>query len=99
MNVDRDLKFSNHAKIVLNKANQLCKLVRCSYSYMNGDMFNSLFKSFLRPHLQYGNTVGSSWYVKDLQLIENVQRRASKLVEGLKDLDYEECLRQLKSCV
>ena len=57
-------------------------------------MFNSLLKSLVRPHLKY--TVWSPWYVEDVQLIENVQRRASKLFEGLKDLDYEERLRQLQ---
>ena len=50
----------------------------------------------MKPHLEYGSTVRSAWYVKDVQLVENVQRRASKLVEGLGDLDYEERLRQLK---
>ena len=98
VNVDRDLKFRNHAEIVSNKANRLCGMIRRSFSYMNGDMFNSLFKSLVRLHLEYGkkNTVWSPWYAKDVQYIENVQRRASKLVEGLEDLDYEERLRQLK---
>ena len=59
-------------------------------------MFNTLFKSLVRPLLEYGNTVWSPWYVKDVQLIENVQRRASKLVQGLQDLGYEEHLQKLK---
>ena len=97
VNVNRYLKFSNHAEIVPNKENWLCGMIRCSFSYRDGeDMFNSLFKGLVRPHLEYGNTVWSLWYVKDVQLVENVQRRASKLVKGLKDLDYEERLRQLK---
>ena len=96
VNVDRDLKFRNHAEIVSNKANRLCGMIRRSFSYMNGDMFKSLFKSLVRLHLEYGNTVWSPWYAKDVQNIENVQRRASKLVEGLEDLDYAERLRQLK---
>ncbi len=34
--------------------------------------------------------------MKDVQLIENVQRRASKLVKGLKDLVYKQRLRKLQ---
>ena len=59
VNVDRDLKFSNNAEIVSSKGNRLCGMIRRSFSYMNGDMLNSLFKSLVRPHLemeiQYGH--------------------------------------------
>ena len=54
------------------------------------------FKSLVRPHLEYGNVVWSPWYKKDIQVIENVQRRACKVVAGLRDLEYEECLKELK---
>ena len=59
VNVDRDLKFTNHAEIVSIKANRLCGMIRRFFSYMNGDMLNSLFKSLVRPDLEYGNTVRS----------------------------------------
>lgn len=57
VNVDKYLKFSKHVEIVSDKANRLCGMIRRSFSYMNGDMFNSLFRSLIRPHLEYGNTV------------------------------------------
>ena len=96
VNVDKDLKFSNHAEVVANMANRLCGMIRRSFSFMDGEMFNNIFRSLVRPLLEYGNTVWSPCYVKDVQLIENVQRRASKLVQGLQDLGYEERLQELK---
>ena len=72
VNVHKDLKFRNHAEIVSNKANRLCGVIRRSFSYTDGDMFNTLFRSLVKPHLEYGNTVWSPWYVKGVQLVDNV---------------------------
>ena len=89
------LAITECEKDLANTTNRLCGMIRRSFSFMDGEMFKTLFKSLVRPLLEYGNTVWSPWYVKDVQLIENVQRRASKLVEGLQDLGYEERLQKL----
>ena len=96
VNVDKDLKFSKHAMIASNKANRIMGMIKRSFTRIDKEMFNCLFKSLVRPHLEYGNVVWSPWYQKDIQVIENVQRRACKAVTGLRDLDYEERLKELK---
>ena len=71
-------------------------MLRRSFVYMDKDMFKTLFISIVRPHIGYGKAV---WNPKAKELInslENVQRRASKMVPGLGDLSYEERLRVLK---
>ena len=50
----------------------------------------------MRPHLEYANSVWSPLNKTDATLIENVQRRATKLVPNLKELDYEDRLKKLK---
>ena len=70
-------------------------LIRRSYEYMDKDSFCSLFKALVRPHLEFANVVWSPRYVKDKNLIENVLRRASKMVPGLVDVSYEQRLRLL----
>ena len=42
--------------------------------------------SLVRPHLECANTVWGPHYKIDQQKIERVQRRATKLIEDIKDL-------------
>jgi ribonuclease P/MRP protein subunit RPP40 len=56
----------------------------------------ALYKSLVRPHLDYCIQAWRPYLKKDIDKIEKVQRRASKLIEGLKDLTYEERMRELK---
>ena len=50
----------------------------------------------MRPNLEYANSIWSPYKIKDITAIENVQRRATKLIPSLKDLEYEERLMKLK---
>ena len=45
--------------------------------------------------MEYGQIIWSPQYVRQSKLIENVQRRTTKLITNLKDLPYEERLRRL----
>ena len=76
VNVDKDLKFSKHAEVASNKSNRIMGVIKRLFTCIDKEMFNCLFKSLVRPHLEYGNVVWSLWYKKDIQVIENVQRRA-----------------------
>ena len=57
-------------------------------------MFMSLYKSLVRPHSEYATVIWSPLYKKDRISIENVQRRATKLVRACKNV-YTERLRKL----
>ena len=56
----------------------------------------SLYKSLVRPHLEFCTPVWSPHLVKDSKLIESVQRRATKLVEGIEHWKYENRLAHLR---
>ena len=60
-------------------------------------MFLNLFKSLVRPHLEYATTIWAPIYKKDAIQIENVQRRATRFVSNLKTLSYPERLKTLGS--
>src|SRR3989442_548100 len=59
-------------------------------------MMLALYKSLVRPHLDYCIQAWRPYLIKDVDSIEKVQRRATKMIEGLKNLSYEERLREVK---
>ena len=55
-----------------------------------------LFGALVWSHLEFGNVVWSPRLEKDKKLVEGVQRRATKIILGLKDLTYEQRLEKMK---
>ena len=58
-------------------------------------MFVKLYKAFVRPHLEYAQVIWSPHLKRHIDIVENVQIRATKLVDGLQNLDYRERLQRL----
>jgi hypothetical protein len=58
-------------------------------------MFTTLYKSIVRPHLEYGSKIWSVMYKREVIQIENVQRRATKLVKHIQHLSYSDRTRYL----
>ena len=71
-------------------------LIRRTFTCLDEETFLLLYKSLVRPNLEYANSIWSPYKIKDITAIENVQRRATKLIPSLKELEYEERLKKLK---
>ncbi|GAA57706.1 hypothetical protein CLF_113101 [Clonorchis sinensis] len=69
--------------------------IRCStddsatFSRITRTDFQILYGAYVRPLLEYANPVVYSERTKDVILIDRVQRAATKMVAGLKSMDYE----------
>ena len=92
---DKNLTFSTHIDASIKKANQALGTIKRTFSEINAKIFLPLYKSMVRPHLEYCQEVWSPWRKEKIRDIEKVQRRATKMVRGLKDLTYVERLRRL----
>ena len=94
--VDAALNFEDHMLEKIKKANSIMGLIRRTFSYLSCNLFKKLYVTFVRPHLEYAQAIWSPHLKKHINSIENVQKRATKYVDGLKDLDYPERLRKLE---
>ena len=94
--IDTNLPFEQHIQNQVNKANRNLGIIRRSFKYLDMETFCLLYKALVRPHLEYAASVWSPYKKKDIDSIENVQRRATKLIPILSGLSYEERLKKLK---
>ena len=93
--IDSNLSFEEHIASKIKKANSIMGLIRRSFNYLDCEMFKKLYVAFVRPHLEYSQVVWAPNLKKYKTMIENVQRRATKLVDGLKTFEYHERLQIL----
>ena len=93
--IDSDLKFEEHMAQKIKTANIVMGLIRRSFSFLDYKLFKKLYTTFVRPHLEYAQAVWAPHLKKHVKMLENVQKRATKLVDNLNDLEYSERLRKL----
>ena len=93
--IDNKLTFHKQCSSAVAKANKLLGIIRRSFEYINVDMMLCLYKSLIRPVIEYGNIIWGPHYVIDQQAIEKIQRRATKLIPELKHDPYQERLFKL----
>jgi hypothetical protein len=93
--LDEKFKFQIHFNNQTNKANQRLGMIKRSFTYMDKNMFTTLYKSIVRPHLEYGSNIWSVMHKKEAIQTENVQRRATKLVNNIQHLSYSDRSRYL----
>ena len=78
-----------------NKANSILGQMARSFQYRDRYTWIRLYKTYVRPHLEFAVQAWSPWYAKDIDLLEKVQMRAVNMVVGLVSTSYEGKLREL----
>jgi hypothetical protein len=94
--VDSSLKGSIQCKEAVKKANRALGIIAISIDNKFEDVIIPLYRALVRPHLEYGVQFWCPAYKKDIDLLEKVQRRATRLIIGMKGKDYEDRLKLLK---
>ena len=94
--IDNELKFSRHIRGIVAKANRMIGLIKICFETVEEKMFLNLYNTLIRPLLEYCVQAWSPHLKKDIEILENVQRRATKLVRQYKDMEYEDRLKVLE---
>ena len=84
VHVSRDVSWSSHVDVIVNKAKKVVGLLKRTVGSKNGEIFSMFCKSLVRPLLEYTCPVWSPYLVKDKMAIEKVKRRASRIARGQK---------------
>ncbi|CAM1307444.1 Uncharacterised protein r2_g1733 [Pycnogonum litorale] len=94
--IDNRLSFKEHTAQTISKANRMVGIIRRSFDHLTEETFAQLFKSIVRPILEYGHTTWQPHQKTLCSEVENVQRRATKLLAPLREKPYSERLAALK---
>ena len=93
--INDHLSPENHVNEIVAKAYRTIGCIKHSFTFMNKELFIILYKSLVRPILEYNSPVWSPSLVKHIQKIEKVQRHATKIIPALQNLSYSQRLQAL----
>ena len=93
--ISNDLKPSKQCSEVVKTANKLIGFIGRSFEFRTEEIILSLYNALVRPHLEFCVQCWSPYYKKDMDKLERVQRRVTKLIPRLRNKPYEERLSEL----
>ncbi|KFV76989.1 hypothetical protein N307_13857, partial [Dryobates pubescens] len=93
--VDEKLNRRSQCALAAQRANQILGCSKRSVASRSREVILPLCSALVRPHLEYCIHFWRPYYKRDMDMLEGVQRRATRMSRGLEHLSYEDRLREL----
>jgi ribonucleases P/MRP protein subunit RPP40 len=93
--ISNTFKVSKQCAKAANKGNQILGLIKRTFISKEKNVLLNLYKALVRPHLEYCIQAWRPHLVKDINLIEKVQRRATRMIMECRGKTYDERLKLL----
>ena len=93
--IDEKLNLHSHIAEMATRANKILGCIRRSIKYKDQDIIMPLYKAHVRSRLEYGSVIWNPKQEQDKVRVEQIQRRATKMIIGLENLSYEDRLKKL----
>jgi hypothetical protein len=90
--IDSKLNFSEHVFNIVTKSRQISNILLRAFNFCDNEVLINLFKTYVRPHLEYASVVFSPRHLYLTDLLENVQRHFTKRLAGLSNISYSDRL-------
>ena len=88
--IHSSLKVESQVDKVVKKALGMLGFIGQNIEYRSWDILLKLYKTLVRPHLEYCVQFWSPYYRKDIIKLERVQKRFTRMLSGLDGLSYKE---------
>jgi len=79
----------------LLKARRIIGMVRRNFKRLDKEDFLVIYKTYIRPHLEYCIQAWSPHLMKDIQCLERVQKSATKLIPTLRKYSYTDSVKKI----
>ena len=90
-----DLKLRDHVDRMVSKANRTLGMLKRTFESRDPGLWKDLNVSLVRPHLEYAVQAWNLHLHGDIDKIERVQRRVTRIPTGFEKLEYEDRLKRL----
>lgn len=93
--IDSTLRFHEHVFSAATKAGGVALNLLKGTQCRSKNFMLTLLTTHIRPVLEYGSQVWNTGFVGDSTILESVQRRWTKKIDGMSELTYRDRLHQL----